>query len=1046
MIVHMTGKNIPGCKKSILIILAFICLTNSYSQKYNFRNFGTDNGLPQSFIYSISQDDDGYLWTGTGNGLSRYDGFHFDNYTINDSLQDNFITCSISYANRMWFGHMNGGITYYNGTKFQKVKTGFDPGRISHFSIDGKNNLWASSYSGSLICFSPDGNMKERFSLTGMVIINTFHFIDETNILVGTNTGMLICSLTRPDSLIIENKVGLPQSKIVSIVRDRLSHSFYVATENDGLFLLEISGNKVTAGEIGDFKISIQDLYMDSSSNLWICTFGAGLIKLNISDQKSETILPGDIKTVFEDREGSIWTGTYGKGLVQIYPKVFSLISYENQLSGNNIFSVCSDAKFRWLGTDKGLVKTDLNGNIVRIYGKSEGLPEDTVSALYAGQGNSVWIGTGRNGLYRLTDHIIKIKIPEGTLENSVTSITGTKDMIFAGTKKGLFVVSHVGNIIRYYSISDGGLPHNMINCVFAGTDNKIWITTRSNTICSLENGTIKKIALNLPGGVSTLGPIAGDSLSRIWVGSNGNGIFLLKSDSIVNLTSKEGLYSNYCYSVTFDKNGNAWIGHKGGLSRLKTNDFSTKPLQQIDDIKSGFLCNPNAGMMDPSGRVVIGTDKGIITYDPSAEPAGNVPPSLIIKSFRINDEERDFRNGIVLSPGNYKMKIDYLGISLKEPSQVTYQYRLAGYDQWSDITKNTSITFNHIIEGKYTFMLTASGADGTLTKVPMTISIIVRKPVWKNWWFIPALFITLVFVTVIYVKRREYKFDIEKKVLEAKVLERTQEINEQKNRIEHQRDLIDQKNANITSSIKYASHIQNSVLPSHALIDDLLPENFIIFKPKDIVSGDFYWISEKDKKIFVVVADCTGHGVPGAFMSLIGITFLNEIVNVQGITDSSTIVTTLRLKIIADLKQTEKEISSSDGMDLCLVVIDKDLKKVQFTGAMNNLAHIHEGNLNIIKADRTSVCLLYNNEGNFSSKEIRYTEGDLFYLFTDGYHDQFGGPDERKFLSAAFYKLLLEIKELPLSKQKENLETRLKDWMGSTEQTDDITVMGFRL
>ena len=381
-----------------------------------------------------------------------------------------------------------------------------------------------------------------------------------------------------------------------------------------------------------------------------------------------------------------------------------------------------------------------------------------------------------------------------------------------------------------------------------------------------------------------------------------------------------------------------------------------------------------------------------MVSYDPSMEYPQLLPPVLGITSIKINDDEKDLTDKIILSPGNYKIRIDFLGISLKEPALVTYQYKLEGYDQWSEITKNTSITYNPLTEGDYTFILKASSGDGAVSENPLTINIIIKKPVWKKWWFYPVTVLFLIILTFIYVKRREYRFLAEKKILEEKVRERTYEIQCQKNEIELQRDMIDEKNANITSSIKYASHIQNAVLPPIELIDKLLPDNFILSKPKDIVSGDFYWLAEKDNKIVFTVADCTGHGVPGAFMSLLGITLLNEIVNIQGITRSDAIVTKLRERVIHSLQQSRKDIPTSDGMDIALCVLDQHQKRIQFTGGMNNLVYIRDKQLKEVKGDRFSVCVLTDFSGPFTMKEIECRKGDVFYLFSDGYQDQFGG------------------------------------------------------
>ena len=276
--------------------------------------------------------------------------------------------------------------------------------------------------------------------------------------------------------------------------------------------------------------------------------------------------------------------------------------------------------------------------------------------------------------------------------------------------------------------------------------------------------------------------------------------------------------------------------------------------------------------------------------------------------------------------------------------------------------------------------------------------------------------------------------------------MERTSEIQAQKNEIESQRDLIDKKNANITSSIKYASQIQRMVLPPVELVNILFPDNFILNKPKDIVSGDFYWLSEKEGKIVFTVADCTGHGVPGAFMSLLGITFLNEIVNMQGILHSSAIVTELRERVIQTLRHSGESFSTSDGMDLALCVLDPEKKKIQYTGGMNDLVYIRDEELKVVKADRTSVCVLYNSIGLFTMKEIEYRKGDIIYLFSDGYKDQFGGKEDKKLMSNRFYKILLEIHKLPMQRQSAILEERLNEWMKNTDQTDDITIFAVRL
>jgi serine phosphatase RsbU (regulator of sigma subunit) len=703
-----------------------------------------------------------------------------------------------------------------------------------------------------------------------------------------------------------------------------------------------------------------------------------------------------------------------------------------------------------WIGTEIGLVKMNqLTGRVLSFYGKRAGLPKDTVTAIYSSDGKELWIGTDKNGLFRMNtgnDRILKYSVEGGILENSITTITGKGNQVWVGTKKGLYNINSGTKKMIWYTIAQG-LPHNYINSLFLDKDERLWITTNSNTLTYIQDGKVTKMPLSTSAGILTLAPVTEDRESRIWVGSKGNGIFLVESDSVVNFTTKEGLLSNYCYSLFCDNQNYIWIGHKDGLSRISTTDFSVKPIQHIEDISGDFQFNPNAISKDQSENILFGSDKGLISYNPSKELPQLEAPVLVITSIRINGIEKEYANNkIILSPGNYKLRIDFLGVSLKEPTLVTYQYKLEGSDQWSEITKNTSFTNDHLTDGEYAFILKASSGDGVVTDNPLAISIIVKKPIWKKLWFYAVDIITLTLLIFFYVKWRFNRLIAEKRILEEKVIVRTQEIQSQKNEIELQRDMIEDKNANITSSIRYARHIQKAVLPPWEMINKLLPENFVLNKPKDIVSGDFYWLTEKDNKIIFTVADCTGHGVPGAFMSLLGITLLNEIVNIHGITRSDAIVTELRQRLIQSLQQNRKDVTTPDGMDIALCVLDQQNNKLQFTGGMNDLVYIHDGKIEIIRADLVDVSASYINYGQFTVKEINYKKGDLVYLFSDGYQDQFGGDYDRKFLRPHFYNALFEVSPLPLKTQREFLEKKLNKWMKNTVQTDDITVMGVRL
>ncbi len=298
-----------------------------------------------------------------------------------------------------------------------------------------------------------------------------------------------------------------------------------------------------------------------------------------------------------------------------------------------------------------------------------------------------------------------------------------------------------------------------------------------------------------------------------------------------------------------------------------------------------------------------------------------------------------------------------------------------------------------------------------------------------------------------------------------------SQAIELQNSQIEKQRDEIAHKNQNIQSSIMYALRIQQAMLPNQEKIDEALPLHFIYYRPRDIVSGDFYWFTKTDatpifeemadirgrqrvlsgfenEKIVLAAVDCTGHGVPGAFMSMIGDSLLNQIINDKGIIHPDEILYEMNLGILKALHQAEN--NNKDGMDIALCVIDQEEKTIEFAGAKNSLLYMQDRKLREIKADIHSVGgwqLGDQAERQFSKHKISYAEEPItFYIYSDGYQDQFGGPDDRKFMRRRFKELLYDIHQEPMTYQEEILDKTFLEWKGEGSQMDDILVIGVRL
>ncbi|GAO30297.1 PP2C family protein-serine/threonine phosphatase [Geofilum rubicundum] len=254
----------------------------------------------------------------------------------------------------------------------------------------------------------------------------------------------------------------------------------------------------------------------------------------------------------------------------------------------------------------------------------------------------------------------------------------------------------------------------------------------------------------------------------------------------------------------------------------------------------------------------------------------------------------------------------------------------------------------------------------------------------------------------------------------------------------------IELVNKQLTDSIRYAQKIQNASLPKQTYLDQVMPEYFVLLKPRDIVSGDFYWVGEVDSRLLVVAADSTGHGVPGAFMSMFGVAYLNQIVGYQSVSIPSQILDRLRSIVIDSFQQTESS-EVKDGMDIGVLSIDRTRKEIEFAGAFNPLYIIRNNELTIVSADHMPVSI-GEVDRPYHNHIIPYQKGDALYLFTDGYASQFGGPDDKKIKSTGFRQLLIEHHHLPMCEQKTIYDQFFEEWKGNGEQVDDVLLIGIRL
>jgi len=289
-------------------------------------------------------------------------------------------------------------------------------------------------------------------------------------------------------------------------------------------------------------------------------------------------------------------------------------------------------------------------------------------------------------------------------------------------------------------------------------------------------------------------------------------------------------------------------------------------------------------------------------------------------------------------------------------------------------------------------------------------------------------------------------------RVLEQKVVERTEQVVKQSEEIKSKNNELEILYKHVTDSIRYAKRLQEAIIPTDVAVRQILPQSFVLFKPKDIVSGDFYWIKQVENKSYVAAIDCTGHGVPGAFMSLVGYNILKEItLNDEKAIAPSIIMDKMSKGVVQTLNpkssKTETANQTKDGMDMSLCCVDYDKMELQYSGAYNPLYIVRDGKLMQYKANKFPIGFRVDNDiQNFTNNVIPLQKGDTFYIFSDGYADQFGGPNGKKYMTGNFRNLLVEASRQPIEKQKDFLYGTIENWRGELEQVDDILIIGVKV
>ncbi|MEN8120863.1 MAG: SpoIIE family protein phosphatase [Bacteroidota bacterium] len=909
----------------------------------------------------------------------------------------------------------------------------------------------------------------------------------ENNIWI--NIGGNISGIVKVDN---KNKTSKPfymQRDVKALVFDSIRNGIWYVLDDLYFFDLETQKeynydlDKILNINLKEHELFwFGDIFIDKSANVFVST-SHGIFKTKT--KKINSYLPENYyKTVSWKAAHKADSKLYiiDRGLKNIKGGFLSVYDFEKKQTETYQF------KNKKIILGKAGVYVSQNKNIwvyqindLYFYDKEMQLITDSLKAdsrilsIFQDTKNRMWLFTLNNIClfdeqeFKLNS-LVELNSDEYTDNNIIDFIIEVNSKLFIRTYQGVYSFNTETNdiiqILKYDEIYNYENRYQG-NIFYDKHDNSLWFATKTKLYSyNLNTEKVEKI-----GYVNFFKTIFEEhyinytvvikSKNIIWV-STGNGFYKIdtKSKTVKNYSRKDGLFDYSISDMLLDKNENLWFSTNSSIIKFSPENEQFISFYRGNDYPSiYFFHNISDSIFQFKNEIGFFGESGIAAFNP--DNINYTLPPVIITKLKLFDREY-FPDTIIHQKKQINLNYDqnfisfeFAALDYSDPKRNRYAYMLVGVDKewiYTDY-KDRKSKYTNLAPGKYTFRVKASNNDGIWNEEGVSLTIIITPPFWKTWWFYTLEVIACLLLIFAFIKYRERKIQKEKERLEKTVEERTQEVRQQNEEIKTQNEeiktqseLVNEQNIKISDSIEYAKKIQSAVLPHQAYIDELLPENFILFKPRDVVSGDFYWIRHINQYIVIAVADCTGHGVPGAIMSMLGISFMNEIVQKREITQANQALNELRKQIKQALRQTGKKGEADDGMDMALCALDTKTNMLQYSGANNSLYLIQNGELAEIKADRMPIGFYPNEKPTFTNHEIQLKDGDIFYLFSDGFMDQFGGKKGFKYKAPNFQKVLLENHNKPMAIQKELLEQELKNWMKGHEQTDDILVMGVRI
>jgi serine phosphatase RsbU (regulator of sigma subunit) len=787
----------------------------------------------------------------------------------------------------------------------------------------------------------------------------------------------------------------------------------------------------------------------------------------------------GLIYHLFDDREGFFWLSLWQDKLVRVsstFVKTHDIgTSISTALSRD--LSVCGS---KILAAYPHKIIAFENGTFSDM--TKDQTFEQPINQVLCQSDSELVVNYG-NGLFkRINGQWKDISSYKEFINRPVTGIS-------ADHNQHLWIALQDGPPIKYdgnsYSLirSDELEENNRYEFIEASKNGSVWLSSRKTGLIRINGSDIDIIGIEkLPTG--KISDLFSDQENNLWFTCQGFGVGLVTPNLEIKLFGEEYGFPQDVRSILVDRKGYLWVGAKNGVFVLKTelalkNEYGYALHIGSNEGLPDDQCLPNQLVEDSEGNIWVATKRGIAEIDSKVALRNSafIYPKIHIESIKmffkdVNWRDKGFETdkktflpqNLTLQPNENQLSFVVNAVSIQNQQNTFYRYRLNGLEvEFSPVSSGPLITYHDLRPGEYTLVIKPCDVQGICSEEKTRFSFKILKPFYKTWWFYTLLFVLVNGSFFIIIRIRDKSLLRNQQLLEQRVARRTLEI-------ETQKRIIEENNRDITDSIKYAKRIQRAMVPTEKDVKKVFEDSFAIYLPKNIVSGDFFMVNQVNQSKVITVADCTGHGVPGAMMSMLGYGLFLEAIKDKTIETGEAVFNFVSRSVINQLKQNGHEGGSRDGMDASMFIYKNETQEFEFVGAHNSGYLIgdvsFDDETNVIK-HQIGTTILYELKANkqplginklggtapFISIRGIVKPGTKVYLMTDGYADQFGtklGEENsgtgKKFRIKRLREKLVEIQDLPMAQQHNELHTTMSIWKGALEQVDDITLIGVKL